>query len=593
MSKLRFFIVMLVFIAGPTLAQEIHSSQSLIRLLYPTDNDSVSYSRIRIAGSTLPSARVRINGDSSHVYPSGAFVGRVSLSPGVNTITITAEDSIRTEEKLITIYRIPPLPVSPIKPVEIDTRIMWPDQDIMLLSGDFLEVRFKGSPGRQAKFSIDDLCKNIPMTELDPKDAAGMKGIYSGVVRLETDKIVVNKPVKFELRGKHGGKAKMKSRAKVTVRANKIPVIGETIDTAYLKNSPYGLGVMSILPAGVRLNIVGFRGNHYKVLLAQGIYAYVRNEKAKILLPGTPIPRTSISLPSIRYQGDWILLTMRTQTACPFQVRQTVDPATLELTVYGAHLLSQWITYPDFESTIKMVRWAQPSADVFKLWVDLNQKQQWGYRVITEPGRLVLKIRRAPRIAEPPASPVAGLTFALDAGHGGEEKGAVGPTGLMEKDVNLRYTEKLAALLDSAGAKVVITRKVDTTMTLAKRIEIAREENAHFFCWLHNNSIGSTSNPTAVRGTSTYFTIPQNQDLAWTIYPRLLKIGLKPFGRVQSDYYVTRRTDMLIVLVEGAFMSHPQDEMLLMNDAFLDKLARAVFNGLEDFCRKQIPTSAD
>jgi N-acetylmuramoyl-L-alanine amidase len=306
-----------------------------------------------------------------------------------------------------------------------------------------------------------------------------------------------------------------------------------------------------------------------------------------VLPEGTPIPHTSISLPSISYAGDWIRLTMQIRTACPFQVQQTVEPPGLELTVYGAYLLSQWITYPEFDTTIKMIRWAQPTAGVFKLWVDLKQRQQWGHRVSLEQGRLILEIRKAPKIADPPASPVAGLTFALDAGHGGEEEGAIGPTGLMEKDVNLRYTKKLAALLDSAGARVILTRQVDTTMTLARRMEIARQGNAHIFCWLHNNSIGAASDPLAVRGTSTYFTIPQNQDLAWTIYPRLLKIGLKPFGRIQSDYYVTRQTDMLIVLVEGAFLSHPEDEMLLMNDAFLDKLARAIFNGLEDFCLKQ------
>jgi N-acetylmuramoyl-L-alanine amidase len=256
--------------------------------------------------------------------------------------------------------------------------------------------------------------------------------------------------------------------------------------------------------------------------------------------------------------------------------------------VYGAQLLSQWITYPGRDTTIKMIRWAQPSADVFKLFVDLNQQQQWGHRVRFEQGRMILGIRRAPKIADPPQSPVAGLIFTLDAGHGGSEFGAVGPTGLMEKDVNLIYTKKLAALLDSAGAKVILTRQTDTTMTLADRIEIARKANTHIFCWLHNNSIGAGSDPVAVRGTSTYFTVPQNQILAWTIYSHLVNIGLAPFGRVQSDYYVTRQTDMLNVLVEGAFMSHPEDEMLLMDEAFLDKLARAVFKGLEEFCRKQI-----
>jgi N-acetylmuramoyl-L-alanine amidase len=588
MSKVKIALLFFPFLFMNLVFSQEKTIKPLLQIRFPSDGDTVSYSKIRIAGCTRPNAKVTINGDSTRVYPSGAFVARVDLKPLDNEIIISAIDSTGEEKSILHLYRRPPIPVSPAHPTEIDTRIIWPDHDITLISGDVIEVRFKGSPGGKAQFSIDKLCKNVPMTELNPEDASGMKGIYSGTIRLYTKKFLQAKPVKFELKGIEGRKRKAKSPGKITVRPDHIPLIGETRNQAYLKTSPYGWGIMSILPAGVRLNIIGQRGNHYKVQLTKNDYAYVASPDVDILPAGTPLPKTSISLPSISFDRDWIQLNMSVQTACPYQIRQTIDPAMLKLTVYGAQLLSQWITYPGRDTTIKMIRWAQPSADVFKLFVDLNQQQQWGHRVRFEQGRMILGIRRAPKIADPPQSPVAGLIFTLDAGHGGSEFGAVGPTGLMEKDVNLIYTKKLAALLDSAGAKVILTRQTDTTMTLADRIEIARKANTHIFCWLHNNSIGAGSDPVAVRGTSTYFTVPQNQILAWTIYSHLVNIGLAPFGRVQSDYYVTRQTDMLNVLVEGAFMSHPEDEMLLMDEAFLDKLARAVFKGLEEFCRKQI-----
>ena len=575
------------------LCYNIASSQEdvvkpLLQIRFPAVVDTVSFSRIRIAGSTRPDAIVTINDQNCRVYPSGAFVDRVELKPGDNEIVVIARDSSGQEMSVLHIFRTPPIPVSPVRPTEIDSRIISPENDITIISGDIIQVRFKGSPGAQAKFSIDKLCKNMPMTELDPGDASGMKGIYGGVVKLHTNKIRRNRRIKFELKGRDGKKTKAIAPGRVTVLPDNIPMIVATISPAYLKTLPYGLGIMSILPPGVRLRMVGQRNNHYKVRLTEGDYAYVAVDDVTILPPGTPLPSTTISLPSVSFDRHWIQLNMRVNTNCPYQIQQTTDPARLELTVYGAHLLSQWITYPAHDSTIRMIRWAQPSADVFKLYVDLNQRQQWGHRVKFEPGRMILEIRKAPEIAKPPLSPVAGLTFTLDAGHGGSQFGAVGATGLKEKDVNLIYTKKLGALLDSAGANVVYTRKSDTTMTLASRIEIARQANTHIFCWLHNNSIGATSDPAAVRGTSTYFTVPQNQELAWTIYPHLVEIGLAPFGRVQSDYYVTRQTDMLNVLVEGGFMSHPEDEMLLMDDAFLDRLAMAVFKGLEEFCRRQI-----
>jgi N-acetylmuramoyl-L-alanine amidase len=582
-TSLFFLIVLfnLLFAQEPSI-------KPLLQISFPTDGDTVSYSKIRIAGCTRPGAKVKINGDSTKVYPSGAFVSRIDLKTLDNEIVFIAEDSSFEEKSVLHIFRKPPIPVSPERPTEIDNRIIWPDDDITLISGDIVEVRFKGSTGGKAKFSIDDLCKNIPMTELKPKDAQGMKGIYSGTVRLQSKKFRRARPVKFEIKGMDGKKVKAKSQGLITVQPNNILLVGETRSQAYLKTSPYGWGIMMILPQDVRLHIIGQRGSYYKIRLTENEYAYVSRRDVNLLSSGTPLPKTSISLPSINFDGDWIQLIMSVQTACPYQITQSIDPAMLELTVYGAHLTSQWITYPNLDTTIKIIRWLQPSADIFKLFVDLNQQQQWGYRVRFEPGQMIMEIRRAPKIAEPPQSPVAGLIFTLDAGHGGNEYGAVGATGLMEKDVNLNYTKKLASLLDSAGAKVILTRQTDTTMSLADRIEIARKANTHIFCWLHNNSIGATSDPVAVRGTSTYFTIPQNQNLAWTIYPHLVKLGLVPFGRVQSDYYVTRQTDMLTVLVEGAFMSHPEDEMLLMDAVFLDKLAGAVFKGLEEFCQRSI-----
>ncbi|UCE04374.1 MAG: N-acetylmuramoyl-L-alanine amidase [bacterium] len=588
MHKTKITFLLFPFLLINVLFSQEPASKPLLQVRFPSDGDSVSYSKIRIAGGTRPNARVTINGVNTRVYPSGAFVSRVDLKPLDNEIVIIAMDSTTEEKSILHIFRQPPLPVSPERPTEIDNRIIWPEDDITSFSGDILEVRFKGSPGGKARFSIDDHCKNIPMTELAPKDAEGMTGIYSGTVRLYSKKFRRARPIKFELKGMDGKKRKAKSSALITVQPDHILLVGETRNQTYLKTSPYGWGIMTILPEGARLHIIGQRRFHYKVRLTENDYAYVSSRDVNLLPLGTPTPKTAISLPSISFDGDWIQLSMSVQTVCPYQIRQTIDPAMLELTIYGAHLISQWITYPNRDTTIKMIRWTQPSADVFKLFVDLNQQQQWGHRVRFEKGQMILEIRRAPKIADTQHSPVTNLIFTLDAGHGGSEFGAVGPTGLMEKDVNLIYTKKLAALLDSAGAKVILTRQTDTTMTLADRVEIARKANTHIFCWLHNNSIGATSDPEAIRGASTYFTVPQNQALAWTIYPHLIDIGLAPFGRVQSDYYVTRQTDMLNVLVEGAFMSHPEDEMLLMDDAFLDKLARTVFKGLEEFCRKQI-----
>jgi N-acetylmuramoyl-L-alanine amidase len=72
---------------------------------------------------------------------------------------------------------------------------------------------------------------------------------------------------------------------------------------------------------------------------------------------------------------------------------------------------------------------------------------------------------------------------------------------------------------------------------------------------------------------------------AMYVYPELLDLGLKPFGRVHRSYYITRQSDMVVFLVEGAFLSHPEDEIFLMDRGNLQHLAQAVFDGMEKYLR--------
>jgi len=179
--------------------------------------------------------------------------------------------------------------------------------------------------------------------------------------------------------------------------------------------------------------------------------------------------------------------------------------------------------------------------------------------------------------------PLEGLIIAIDPGHGGSESGAISPTGLEEKEINLRYAGYVADYLRKAGAAIVLTRSIDTTLTIQQRIATARLAQAHLYLWLHNNSVGPEVDAIRVRGTSTYFYVPQNRALAEKVYYQLRQIGLAPYGCIQESYTVTRVPDMLAVLVEGAFMSHPEDERWLMQSTFLRRLAAAVGQGVMDF----------
>jgi N-acetylmuramoyl-L-alanine amidase len=193
-----------------------------------------------------------------------------------------------------------------------------------------------------------------------------------------------------------------------------------------------------------------------------------------------------------------------------------------------------------------------------------------------------------------------GKTVVVDPGHGGVETGAIGPTGLQEKTANLAIGLKLKALLEAAGAKVVMSRTTDTRcatpaelaagaalgdelhVDLGCRADLSDRVGADAFISIHNNASGDY----AVRGTETYWTpdnfnASQSQVLASLVQAELVKtLGLRNLGVKQNIFYVTRYTDAPAVLAEIAFISNSTEEALLRQDSFLTKTAEALFRGI-------------
>jgi len=89
----------------------------------------------------------------------------------------------------------------------------------------------------------------------------------------------------------------------------------------------------------------------------------------------------------------------------------------------------------------------------------------------------------------------------LDAGHGGHDEGATGPSGLLEKDLVLDVTQRLATRLRKRGVHVVLTRTRDEFLSLEQRTAVANDARADLFLSIHANA-ASTQKP---RGIETYF----------------------------------------------------------------------------------------
>lgn len=188
-----------------------------------------------------------------------------------------------------------------------------------------------------------------------------------------------------------------------------------------------------------------------------------------------------------------------------------------------------------------------------------------------------------------------GSKIVLDPGHGtdpqGSDPGAIGPTGVKEKDVNLAIALKLAQLLRAEGAQVYLTREGEnTSFTLAERAYYANNIKADVFISIHSNS---SLNP-AVGGTATYIYAPQGSTLEGQREERLrlarciqeslvAALGLRNIGVLEANLSVLRNTRMPSVLVEVAFISNPAEERLLNDPVFQTKAAAGILEGLKKY----------
>jgi N-acetylmuramoyl-L-alanine amidase len=219
----------------------------------------------------------------------------------------------------------------------------------------------------------------------------------------------------------------------------------------------------------------------------------------------------------------------------------------------------------------------------------------------------------------------------VDPGHGGEDDGAHGRKGLVEKDVALELGEELARQLAAAGLEVRLTRDRDVFVPLWDRARLANAEHADLFISLHLNADRSRS----AKGSEVFFLSPASADqatadlaevenagsglpgsglpdgqpmdqdsvvagilhnlaqeaylrdserLAVAIQGQLNHLGgIKQRGVKQAPFVVLRGAAMPAVLVETAFISNPREEARLRDPAFRTRVAQAITRGVRRF----------
>ena len=590
--RIRNITVCLIVSCIGSFAQQKPDSLFLRVVIPQLDTVQVPYPRHRIAASTLPSARAFINNQETMVYASGAFIGLLPLSYGRNSVRITvrnsAGDSVIKEYLII---RTDPLKTSSHDTLAIDTVMMEPSQDRWIGKDDFVEVKLKGSPGYHATFDIEDVESGIPMRELSSKEAGGLGGIYIGRYRVKDRDVSRGHPIKFRLKRGFWSSEKAYSKGKIWIMPDSLPRVAEVIGKRPFLNASVGtdrLGgaKLGFLQPGILVEIDGKEGDQYRIHLSASMQGWLPEEFARLLPFDTPLPRSLTGSITAKGEDSLDIVTVPLTRRLPYVSDQEVDPNAVIVDIFGATSNTNWITQQLSAKGIESVKWNQVASDQFRLTIALKERQQWGYDIGYDYGStLRIKLRRPPTMGSRD-SVLAGMTIVVDAGHGGDNNGALGATGALEKDINLSIARHLQDTLVRRGARVILTRSSDFEVGSADRIEKAVSSRARILVSIHCNSVGENADPLLIQGTSTYYRYIGFRSLASTMYDKMLELGLTQFGMTGGfNFALNAPTQFPNVLIETAFLSNPEDEMLLIDDGFRCRIAQQITKGLEEFIR--------
>lgn len=553
------------------------------------DTIRANSSRIRVAAWTRPEAKAFINGKEVKVFSSGVFVGGVPVTGDITKVHVAVfgskGDSISRD--LIAIKPVPPKP-TPHDTLVIEENSMEPSQDLWLMPGEAVEVRFKGSPGWESSFSIPDVESGIAMRELPVTETNGVPGIYAGRYVIKPGDQVTEAQIKFKLRKSFWSSEKSFSKGRISILPSSrvAEVIGKRpYLNAGLGSDRLGGAKVGYLQPGVQVEITGKVGTQYRVRLSDAMAAWLPEEYAQLLPGDTPLPRSLTGSISAIGTDSVDVVTVSLSKKLPYTSEQLVAPNAIVVNIFGATSNTNWITHHLSRKVVESVSWKQVAANHYQLLIALKSSMHWGYDIDYVGSTLRVKVRRPPVIMGR-ESVLSGLTIAVDPGHGGDNVGATGITGAREMDANFSMASHLADILKGKGVNVVLTRSVSEGPGMGERIDRILESHAQLLVSIHCNSGGDASDPMGARGVSTYYRHIGFKPLADTMYRRMLEIGLKQFGVVGSfNFSLNAPTQLPNVLVETAFFSSPEDEILLLDDGFRTKVAEQITKGLEDFVR--------
>ncbi len=569
-----------------TVTSSVALAESSLIVVFPQTNHQTTAEKIFFLGTAPPDGQVLINDKPIARSNAGHFAPSFPLQLGENLFTIRHLN----QERQIKVTRLSTQPEIP-QGLGFAKNSLAPAVDIARLPGEL--ICFNAIAPSNATVSVNLASQTIVLapqpTQAElPSNLAALTGKnqpgiqstaenYQGCTTVSTAADLGQPQFQMTLNGKmitQPGTGKIQILAPA-----QLPVVEVTADSGVARTGPdTDYSRLTPLPKGTRASVTGKEGEWLR--LDYG--AWIKSQETRILPNAIP-PSTMIRSVGYRQLPNATEIIFPLQVPVPLSVQQ--GDRSFTLTLYNTTAQTDIIRTDD-NSLISRLDWQQlPSpnggSQRVQYTFNLKKSQQWGYHLRYEATSLVLTLRHPPVIGHKKRQPLSGIKILLDPGHGGKESGASGPTGYLEKDVNLVVSKLLRDELVKRGATVVMTRDVDQEVSLPERQAIISREQPAIALSVHYNSLPDDGDPKNTQGVGTFWYHPQSHNLAVFMHNYLVnQLSRSTYGVFWNNLALTRPTDTPSVLLELGFMSNPDEFEWVINPKEQKKLAKILAEGI-------------
>jgi N-acetylmuramoyl-L-alanine amidase len=362
--------------------------------------------------------------------------------------------------------------------------------------------------------------------------------------------------------------------------------------TGKLPSLLYGLGddrlggaKMGYIDTNILCKVIDTTRSPWKVQLSKYRTAYIDTPYLKpIEIKEKPFYLTQ-NCKVFGTDSGYDFVTINIDEKLPYRAWMQTEPAAIQIEIFGVQSNTNWITQlPSTLKEIKNVYYRQSEEDVILVTIELQHKTHWGYNIYYRNNQLTIKVKQQPKELD-----IKCLKIGIDAGHGGNNLGAVGATtNIVEKNYTLLFANQFKEYLNYKGVEsIIMTRETDTAIEMKDRILLLQQQQPDVVISFHLNSNADKT----IKGCGTFYRHIGFRPISLSILKRMQEIGLEEYANVGNfNFGLNGPTSFINCLLEVGFLSNVDDEQKLASAEFHKKTAAQVYKGIVDWL-KEIQTN--